>query len=136
MSTDVRLGWVIVHVRDVGASVDFWDRAFGIPRRFVSEDGGFAELETGATALAFVEEGFGSSGLSEALAPVRPDRPAAAIEVCLVTADVPGLVERATAAGARLVEPPARKPWGQTVAYVRDLDGVLVEIASPVAPPA
>ncbi|MFO0110274.1 MAG: VOC family protein, partial [Alphaproteobacteria bacterium] len=27
---------------------------------------------------------------------------------------------------------PEQKPWGQTVAYVRDLNGFLVEICSPV----
>jgi hypothetical protein len=28
--------------------------------------------------------------------------------------------------------PPTVKPWGQTVSYVRDLDGFLVEICSPM----
>jgi lactoylglutathione lyase len=28
---------------------------------------------------------------------------------------------------------PKKKPWGQTVAYVRDLDGFLVEICTSVA---
>ncbi len=27
---------------------------------------------------------------------------------------------------------PSTKPWGQTVAYVRDLNGTLVEIGAPV----
>lgn len=26
---------------------------------------------------------------------------------------------------------PVTKPWGQTVAYVRDLNGLLVELATP-----
>jgi lactoylglutathione lyase len=34
-------------------------------------------------------------------------------------------------AGAAPVSEPATKPWGQDVAYVRDPDGVLIEIASP-----
>ncbi|HEV7516808.1 MAG TPA: lyase, partial [Thermoanaerobaculia bacterium] len=38
---------------------------------------------------------------------------------------------RAVEAGAAPVSQPATKPWGQDVAYVRDLDGVLIEIASP-----
>jgi hypothetical protein len=29
------------------------------------------------------------------------------------------------------VSPPEKKPWGQTVSYVRDDDGVLVEICTP-----
>ena len=40
--------------------------------------------------------------------------------------------ERRFAAGAIVVAPPTTKPWGQTVAYVRDLEGMLVEICTPV----
>ncbi|WP_353954881.1 hypothetical protein [uncultured Methylobacterium sp.] len=35
-------------------------------------------------------------------------------------------------AGALPVAAPMTKPWGQTVAYVRDGDGVLVELCSAV----
>ncbi|MEM6437045.1 MAG: hypothetical protein AAF773_24805 [Cyanobacteria bacterium P01_D01_bin.115] len=38
------------------------------------------------------------------------------------------------AAGAVAVKVPTAKPWGQVVGYVRDLNGCLIEIASPVAP--
>jgi lactoylglutathione lyase len=41
--------------------------------------------------------------------------------------------DAALAAGAIVVSPPRTKPWGQTVAYVRDLEGMLVEICTPVA---
>ena len=44
---------------------------------------------------------------------------------------VPDVAE-AVAAGAVAVAPPAHKPWGQTVSYVRDLSGVLVELAPEV----
>jgi hypothetical protein len=30
------------------------------------------------------------------------------------------------------VQPTKQKPWGQTVGYVRDPDGFLVEICSPI----
>jgi lactoylglutathione lyase len=53
--------------------------------------------------------------------------------VWIEATDVPGAVERAVAAGAELILEPERKPWGQTVAYVRDPNGTLVEIGEPVA---
>jgi hypothetical protein len=31
-----------------------------------------------------------------------------------------------------LMEEPKIKPWGQVVAYVRDLDGFLIEVCSPM----
>ena len=37
----------------MAASVDFYERAFGLERRLLHESGQYAELETGATALAF-----------------------------------------------------------------------------------
>ena len=49
----MELGWVIVYVRDPASSVDFYERAFGLKRRFVHESGDFAELDTGSTRLAF-----------------------------------------------------------------------------------
>ena len=56
----------------------------------------------------------------------------AGIEVGLVTDDVEGIYMQAIEAGALAVAEPKVKLWGQTVAYVRDLDGVLVEICSPM----
>ena len=49
----MELGWVIVYVRDPASSVDFYERAFGLERRFVHESGEFAELDTGSTRLSF-----------------------------------------------------------------------------------
>jgi len=39
-------------------------------------------------------------------------------------------VAQAEAAGARKVADPVTKPWGQVVAYVRDLNGLLVELTT------
>jgi uncharacterized glyoxalase superfamily protein PhnB len=42
------------------------------------------------------------------------------------------LVQQSIEAGAILVAPPKQKPWGQTVAYVRDIDGFLIELCTPM----
>ena len=55
------------------------------------------------------------------------------MEIALVTEDVHAAFGSALAAGAVEVAEPKAKPWGQTVAYVRDLDGALVEIGDEVA---
>jgi len=41
-------------------------------------------------------------------------------------------VQKATSFGAVIVSEPKKKPWGQVVAYVRDLDGFLIEICTEV----
>jgi uncharacterized glyoxalase superfamily protein PhnB len=49
-----------------------------------------------------------------------------------VTDDVEAAYEKAIAAGAISVAPPESKPWGQTVSYVREINGFLVGINSPM----
>lgn len=127
---DLRFGYVIVYVPDVSATIEFYERAFGLSRRFVHESGQYAELETGATALAFANEAFVASHLE--FAPNSLQKKAAGAEVGLVTSDVGAAFDRAIAAGAVSVEGPQTKPWGQVVSYVRDLNGFLVEICSPM----
>lgn len=130
----MKLGYVLIYVADVRAAVDFYARAFGLTARFVDESGNYAELETGATALGFVARSLAEQNLAPgAIASLSRAQPAPAVEIALVTDDVAAAVERAVAAGAELAAAPKTKPWGQTVAYVRDLDGVLVELCSPMA---
>jgi catechol 2,3-dioxygenase-like lactoylglutathione lyase family enzyme len=127
----VRLGYVILYVPDVAASVAFHERAFGLAPRFVHESGQYAEMETGGTALAFAEEGF----VAQTCPGFRPNRRAeapAGFEIGLIADDVPAAFARAVAAGAVPVAEPVTKPWGQVVAYVRDGDGVLVELCSAI----
>ncbi|XXF75349.1 VOC family protein [Myxococcaceae bacterium GXIMD 01537] len=128
----MKLGYVILYVPDVPASVAFYEKAFGLQRRFLHESGTYAEMETGTTALAFASEALAKdNGLTVRFH--RPKEDAAAVEVALVTPDVQGAYARAVGAGAVAAQPPKQKPWGQTVAYVRDLDGVLVELCTPMS---
>ena len=128
----MKLGYVILYVPDVAGAVAFYETAFGVARRFVHESGTYAELETGATALAFADEAMVAA--SHGFRRNRPRDEAAGAEVGFVTGDVPASFRRAVAAGATPLVEPTTKPWGQVVSYVRDLNGVLVEICSAVTP--
>jgi catechol 2,3-dioxygenase-like lactoylglutathione lyase family enzyme len=128
----VRFGYTILYVSDVAASLDFYERALGQRRRFVHESGQYAELDTGETALAFAAHELAAANLPGVYRPERRRSGGqAAFEVCFVTTDVQGAFDRAVTEGAEAVTPPQTKPWGQDVAYVRDPDGYLVELASP-----
>ena len=129
----MKLGYTIIYVADVVATVAFYEKAFGLARRFVHESNLYAEMETGSTVLGFAGEAMAETN-GVAIRPNRPGDVAAGIEIALVTDDPAAAYEKAVAAGAVAVKPPVRKPWGQTVGYVRDLNGCLVEICSPVAP--
>jgi lactoylglutathione lyase len=127
----MRFGYTILYVRDVEASLELYERAFGQERRFLHESGEYAELETGATTLAFASHDLAASNLPGAFRPADAGAAPSAFEVCFVSDDVPAAYERAVREGAEPVSGPQTKPWGQDVAYVRDPDGNLVEIASP-----
>ena len=123
----LRLGYVILHVPDVPAAAAFYEAAFGLACRFVHSSG-YAEMETGATALAFA-----SHALAEANGlPGAAHGPPSGAEVAFVTTDVAAAFQRALRAGAEAVVPPAARPWGQVVGYVRDLNGFLVELCTPI----
>ncbi|ONG54403.1 glyoxalase [Pseudoroseomonas deserti] len=127
----MQLGYTILYVADVPATLSFYERAFGLKQRFLHESGLYGELETGATTLAFAGEEMAALNGAE-IRPNRADAPAAGFEVAFVTDDPAAAYALAIAAGATGVTPPAQKPWGQVVGHVRDLNGCLVEICSPV----
>jgi lactoylglutathione lyase len=127
----MKFGYVIVYVPEVLAAVEFYERAFGLKRRFVHESQQYAEMETGTTALAFVDETFAQLSVP-LFARNRPAGVPAGIEVALTTENVQAAYDAALLAGATAQLAPKQKPWGQTVSYVRDLNGCLVEICSPM----
>lgn len=128
----MKLGYVIHYVADVPATVDFYERAFGLTRRFVHESNLYAEMDTGTTTLAFAGEAMAEmNGLT--IRPTRPHEAAPAVEIALIADDPAAAFSKAVAAGASPLVKPAAKPWGQIVGYVRDPDGCLVEICSAMA---
>jgi len=130
----VTLGYVILTVKDVAASLSFYEKAFGLTRRFLHDDNGkaYGELDTGTTKLSFVslslaEASYGSKPLMS-----TPESAPLGAEIAFVTQEVSKVYAHALKAGARPQSEPATKPWGQTVSYVRDPDGHLIEICSPL----
>jgi lactoylglutathione lyase len=127
----MKFAYTIIYVPDVAAALDFYERAFGFTRRFFHESGSYGELETGGTALAFASEEQGkSNGVS--FRANRLNETSAGIELAFVTEKVEEAFIRAVKAGAEATKKAEKKPWGQVVAYVRDLNGVLIELCTPV----
>ena len=127
----MHFGYSIVYVPDVAAALDFYHRAFEFTIRFASDEGTYGELDTGDTTIAFAAHGM-AEHLGLELAFPRADAPGPGIELAFVTDDVAGAFARAVNEGATPVTDPTLVPWGQTVSYVRDLNGVVIEICTPV----
>lgn len=126
----MRFAYTIHYVADVEASLAFYEQAFGLVRRFVAPGGGYGELETGATALAFADHATARDSLGQDYAAGDGSARPLGVEVGLVTDDVDAAFARAVKAGATPLKAPTVKPWGQTVAYVRCPDGSLVELCT------
>lgn len=128
----MKLGYTIVYVRDPKRTAEFWQRAFGLAQRPMDDSPMYRELDTGAHTLAFVAHSYVKDMLPGGFRAAQNDEAPPPFEVALVTDDVAAAQKRAIAAGAHHVLAPTKKPWGQTVAYVRDCDGTLVELCTPM----
>lgn len=128
----MKFGYTILYVPDVAETLTFYERAFGFTRKMLHENQ-YGELDTGGTTLAFSATVFVKTLMPVAFAEAAPAGSAPPFEVGFVTDAVEEAYATAVAAGAIAVKAPERKPWGQTVGYVRDLNGFLIELCSPVS---
>jgi lactoylglutathione lyase len=126
----LHLGYVILYVPDVEAAILFYESVFCLKRIFIHETKQYAELDTAHTTLAFASERLTEEENGLTFTKNRFNQPSAGFEITLVTDNVSDTYDKAIKAGAIAVKSPTEKPWGQVVAYVRDLNGVLVGICS------
>jgi lactoylglutathione lyase len=124
--------YTILYVKDVSASIAFYEQAFGFERIFVSPENDYGELNTGSTTLSFACLELAHSNLRNGFAESNLANKPFGMEIGITTENVHVTLQQAIAAGATLLEDPKTKPWGQVVAYVRDLDGFLIEICTPM----
>lgn len=127
----IKFAYTIQYVKDVERSLAFYEKAFGFARRFIAPDASYGELVSGETTLSFAAHTLAESGLKGGFIKSDPAGKPFAVEVGFVTDNVEATLQSAIDAGATLLEEPKTKPWGQTVAYVRDPEGFLVEICTP-----
>lgn len=84
----------------------------------------------GETTLSFASITLASSNLKDGFTESSLINKPFGIEIGFTTDNVEATVESAVKAGATILENPKTKPWGQEVAYVRDIDGFLIEICT------
>lgn len=128
----VKFGYTILYVEDVEISLAFYENAFGFSRKFITPDNDYGELSTGETTISFASKKLAGENLKEGFIESSLEDKPFAIELGFITDDVGELVQKATSLGAVLVTEPKQKPWGQIVAYIRDLNGFLIEICTAV----
>lgn len=128
----MRFGYTIIYVSDVESTINFYKNAFNFELNFLHESKQYGELNTGDTKIAFASNEMAqSNGVKFVANNLKND--AAGFEIALITSDVKYAYKHATDNGAIAVTEPILKPWGQEVAYVRDPNGIIIEICSPMS---
>lgn len=105
---------------DVGRAVRFYEQAFGfeLSYKWPPEEG---DLE-----YAYLTRGHYGIGIGRGAAQ------SSGFEVCIYVEDVDTVAERLRELGAREIEPPADRPWGERMGYYEDPDGHRLHVTMPV----
>jgi lactoylglutathione lyase len=127
----IKYGYTILYVENVQKTIDFYKNAFNFNLKFITPESDYAELETGETVLAFASYDVAKYNDIE-IAKSDSIKLPPAFELTFVSNDILNDLKKAIDAGAKLVKEPSSKPWGQIVAYVRDINGFLIELCTPI----
>lgn len=125
----MKFGYTILYVEDVTTTVNFYEKAFDLKRAFVHESNQYAEMQTGATKLAFASFEMAKLNVPQ-FANIKKMEALPPAELAFIADDVELAFNKAVSAGALEIKKPMQKPWGQIVGYVTDCNGFLVEICS------
>jgi lactoylglutathione lyase len=128
----IKYGYTIQYVLDVPSTVSFYIKAFGFEKTFITPENDYAELATGETTLAFASFGLGDTNIKAGYLKSSLENRPFGVEFVFVVDNVQSTVDIARSSGAVLEEAPNEKPWGQTVAYVRDINGFLIEVCTAI----
>lgn len=132
IETLIKFAYTILYVKDVEKSIDFYEKAFGFSRKFVTPENDYGELLVGETTLSFCSLTLANSNFKDGFIESSLTNKPFGTEIGFTTDNVEETVKTAVNAGATILEKPKTKPWGQVVAYVRDIDGFLIEICTPM----
>lgn len=119
-----RIGYVILYVGDLAASVGFYRDVVGFEYKFT--DAGYAEFDAGGVRFALYER-----RRAEWLTG-RDVAPGGGGEVVVMVADADACAERLAGLGVALLSGPADRPWGHRTVHVADPDGFVVEFAAEI----
>lgn len=128
----IQFAYTILYVKDVAKTISFYETAFGFTKKFITPDNSYGELLTGNTTLSFASVELAKSNLKDGFIESSNNNKPFAQEIGFTTDNVEQTYQLAIRAGAIAEAEPTFKPHGQTVAYVRDPDGFLIEICTPM----
>ena len=120
---------ITIFVDDLPAALEFYDRAFGLPRHW--EDESSAVYNFGNTLINVLV----SSQAPELIEPrpVAPESAGSRVQFTLSVDDVDATAADLAARNVALLNGPVDRPWGIRTAAFADPAGHVWEIAGPIA---
>ena len=126
----IKYTYTILYVENVTKSIEFYEKSFGFSRKFVTEENDYGEIITGETTISFASKNLANSNLKNGFIESDLKNKPFGMELGFVTENVAETIKSAKNNGGIIIEEPKQKPWGQIVAYIRDIDGFLIEICT------
>jgi len=130
--TKAQFKYTILYVKDVIQTVEFYEKAFGLTRGFVTPEADYGEVDTGSTILSFANMELGNSNIKSGFIESDLGSKPFGFELAFVTEDIETTWTQAINSGATVLEEIETKVWGQKVGYLRDPNGFLLEICTPM----
>ena len=128
----MKFAYTILYVENVVETIEFYEKAFGFSRKFITPENDYGELMSGETTIAFASTELGNSSFKNRFEKILSSEKPFGVELAFTTENIETDFQNAIDAGATEFEPLAEKPWGQKVGYVRDNNGFLIEICTPI----
>ena len=128
----MKYGYTILYVENVKETINFYEKTFGFTPKFITPENDYGELISGETTIAFASYELGKSNFKKELIKENISSKPFGIEMVFVSENIEVDFKKAIDMGAIEFEPIKEKPWGQKVGYVRDINGFLIEICSPI----
>lgn len=128
----MKYAYTILYVNAVLKTLEFYEKAFGFQRKFITPEGDYGELISGETTIAFASLELGNVNFKKGFEPIPKSEKPMGVEMAFTSENIEADFQKAIEAGATEFVPLTQKPWGQTVGYLRDNNGFLIEICTPI----
>ena len=129
---NLKYAYTILYVEDVEQTILFYNKAFGFERKLLTPQKDYGEIESGATRIAFANFELGRSNFKNGFVASSLKQQPFGMELAFTTDNVSTVMEKAIENGAELLSEATEKPWGQIVGYIRDLNGFIIEVCTPI----
>ncbi|MDO6438046.1 VOC family protein [Cyclobacterium sp. 1_MG-2023] len=128
----MKFGYTIFYVKDVQKTLELYEKAFGFKIKFITPENDYGELISGETTLSFASQELGKANFGSDFQPASIKEQPYSMEIAFVTENIKEDFNKAIAAGALEYKGIEEKPWGQKVGYLKDHNGIIIEICTAI----